>query len=148
MTPSVKLSSSPAELLQQGPLIDILISAARFELDERRAVGRDFPDWKVRALIDTGASVTIINPQIGKTCKLRQTSRARIVAVGGEAGEFPEHAAAISFPGSRLPSFDAVRVVACPIIRRPFFSCLIGRDILQRFRLIYDGRNGEVEIQA
>jgi len=49
------LSSSPAELLQQGPLIDILISATRFELDEGRAVGLDFPDWKVRALIDTGA---------------------------------------------------------------------------------------------
>src|SRR2546425_12513618 len=88
--PSVKLSSTPAGLLQQGPLIDILISATRFELDEGRAVGLDFAEWPVRALIDTGASVTIINPQIAKTCKLRQTSRARIVAVGGDAGEFPE----------------------------------------------------------
>ncbi len=34
--PSVKLSSTPAGLLQQGPLIDILISATRFELDEGR----------------------------------------------------------------------------------------------------------------
>ena len=144
----MKLSSTPAGLLQQGPLIDILISATRFELDEGRAVGLDFAEWPVRALIDTGASVTIINPQIAKTCKLRQTSRARIVAVGGDAGEFPEHAAAISFAGTDLPSFDAIRVVACPIIRRPFFSCLIGRDILQKFRLTYDGRTGEVEIRA
>ena len=146
--PSVKLSSTPAGLLQQGPLIDILISATRFELDEGRAVGLDFAEWPVRALIDTGASVTIINPQIAKTCKHRQTSRARIVAVGGDAGEFPEHAAAISFPGTDLPSFDAIRVVACPIMRRPFFSRLIGRDILQKFRLTYDGRTGEVEIRA
>jgi predicted aspartyl protease len=98
-------------------------------------------------MIDTGASVTIINPEIAKTCKLRWTGRAKIIAVGGMSGEFPEHAAAISFPGTELPSFSAIRVIACPIMRRPF-SCLIGRDILQKFRLVYDGRTGEVEMRA
>jgi hypothetical protein len=90
--------------------------------------------------------LTIINPEIAKTCKLRWTGRATIVAVGGMSGEFPEHAAAVSFPGSDLASFEIIRVVACPIIRRNF-SCLIGRDVLQRFRFIYDGRTGEIEIR-
>jgi len=92
----------------------------------------------VRALVDTGASLTIINPQIAATCKLS--------AVGGEAGEFPEYAAAISFPGNHLPGLDTTRVVACPIIRQPFFSCLIGRDIMRKWLFTYDGRTGEVEI--
>jgi hypothetical protein len=78
----------------------------------------------VRALVDTGASLTIINPQIAATCKLKQTGRQKISAVGGEAGEFPEYAAAISFPGNHLPGLDTTRVVACPIIRQPFFLAL------------------------
>lgn len=141
----MKWPRSPATLLQEGPHIPILVSATRFEVEEGRAVGLDFPEWPVQALIDTGASVTIVNPEVAKTCKLKWTGRAQIIAVGGVAGEFPEHAAAISFPGTSLASCDVIRVVACPIVRRPF-SCLIGRDILQRFRLIYDGRTGDVEI--
>jgi hypothetical protein len=144
----VKLSWTPSALFQQGPHIGILVSATKIELKEGRDVGLEFTELPVRALIDTGASVTIINPQIAATCKLRQTGRARIIAVGGEPGEYLEHAAAISFPGTGLPSLEAVRVVACPIIRQPYFSCLIGRDILQKWLLTYDGRRGEVEIQA
>jgi predicted aspartyl protease len=144
----VKLPFTPTALLQQGPHIAILVSATRWEIEEGRAVGLEFPELPVRALIDTGASLTIINPQIAATCKLKQTGHQKINAVGGEAGEYPEYAAAISFPGSELPSLDTTRVVACPIIRQPFFSCLIGRDILQKWLLTYNGRSGEVEIRA
>jgi len=144
----VKLSWTPSTLFQQGPHIGILISATKFELKEGRAVGLEFQELSVRALIDTGASVTVVNPEVAATCKLRYTGKARIVTVGGEPGEYREHAAAISFPGTTLPSFDAIRVVACPIIRQPYFSCLIGRDILQKWLLTYDGRRGHVEIQG
>jgi len=142
----VKLPFTPTSLLQQGPHIEILLSATRHEVEEGRNVGLEFPDMSVRALIDTGASLTIINPQIAATCKLRQTGRQKINAVGGTVGEHPEYAAAISFPRSELPSLDTIRVVACPIIRQPFFSCLIGRDILRKWLLKYDGRSGEIEI--
>lgn len=144
----MKLPFSAATLLQQGPHLAIVISATTFEVREGRSAGLDFPEWPVRALIDTGASLTIINPQIAATCKLKQTGRARINAVGGEAGEYPEYAAAISFPDSELPSLHATRVVACPIIRQPFYSCLIGRDILEKWLFLYDGRSGRVEIQC
>jgi predicted aspartyl protease len=144
----VKLSWTPSALFQQGPHIGILISATSFELEEGRKLGLTLPELHVRALIDTGASVTIVNPQIAATCKLRHTGSARIVAVGGEPGEYREHAAAISFPGTTLAKFDAIRVVACPIIRQPYFSCLIGRDILRKWFLSYDGQNGQVEIRS
>lgn len=134
-------------LLLQGPHIEILISATRPEVEEGRAIGLEFPEMSVRALIDTGASLTIINPQIAKQCRLRQTDTNKITTVGGQAGEYPAHAAAISFPRTELPSFDVIRVVACPIIRQQFFSCLIGRDILQKWLFTYDGRKGEIEIR-
>lgn len=138
----------PSALLQQGPHIEMLISATRPEVVEGRVVGLEFPEISVRALIDTGASLTIINPEIAQTCKLRQTDRNKINAVGGVAGEFPAYAASISFPGTELPSFDVIRVVACPIVKQRFFSCLIGRDILQKWLLNYDGKTGELEVRA
>ena len=144
----MKLTFTPTTLLQQGPHIAILVSATQWEVSEGRAVGLEFLELPVRALIDTGASLTIINPQIAVTCKLKQTGHQKINAVGGEAGEYPEYAAAISFPETGLPSLGTTRVVACPIIRQPFFSCLIGRDILRKWLFSYDGRTGEVEIQA
>lgn len=143
----VKLPFTRNVLLQQGPHIPILVSATQIEVEEGTALGLEFPKLPVRALIDTGASITVINPEIAATCKLKQTGYQRINAVGGDAGEYAEYAAAISFPGIALPSLDTARVVACPIIRQPFFSCLIGRDILQKWLLIYDGRSGEVELR-
>jgi predicted aspartyl protease len=144
----VKLPFTPTELILQGPHIAILISATRLEVEEGRPLGLEFPELPVHALIDTGASLTVINPEIAKTCKLKQTGHQKINAVGGKAGEYPAYAAAISFPGTNLPSLDATSVVACPIIRQPFFSCLIGRDIMRKWLLSYDGRTGEVEITA
>jgi hypothetical protein len=144
----LKLRPNPSTLLQVGPVIDILISTTRPELEEGRAIGLQFQELAVKALIDTGAALTIINPQVATSCKLLQTDWSMINSVGGLAGEYPAHAAAISFPGTNLPSFDVVRVVACPIIKQPFFSCLIGRDILRKWVLKYDGPNGELEIEA
>ena len=148
MMPVVKLPFTPTDLILQGPHIAILISATRVEVEEGRSLGLEFPELPVRALIDTGASLTVINPEIAKTCKLKQTGHQMINAVGGQAGEYPAYAAALSFPGTELPSLNATRVVACPIIRQPFFSCLIGRDIMRKWLFTYDGRNGEVEITA
>jgi predicted aspartyl protease len=135
-------------LLQQGPHIAILISRTPSELGEAKAAGLDLKELPVRALIDTGASLTLINPQIAATCQLTQTGNLKINAIGGEAGEFQEYAAAISFPGTDLPRLDLVRVVACPIIRQPHFACILGRDILRNWLLAYDGLNGKVEIRA
>jgi len=80
---------TPTALLQQGPHIAILVSATRWEVEEGRSVGLEFPELPVRALIHTGASLTIINPQIAATCKLKQTGHQKINAVGGEAGDTP-----------------------------------------------------------
>jgi len=51
--------------------IEILISTTRPELEEGRALGLEFRELSVHALIDTGASLTVINPQIASTCKLK-----------------------------------------------------------------------------
>lgn len=132
---------------QEGPCIFVSILTTSLELREGRAVGLEYPEpLRVRALIDTGASITVINPQVAQTCKLRLTGFANLLAAGS-AGRYPEHAAAIVFPDSDLKGFDAIKVVACPIVRQPY-SCLIGRDILSRWVLTYDGRKGKMTIKG
>lgn len=142
----VKFRYDASALLLEGPHLPIIISATKVELHEGRSLGLEFPELPVRALIDTGASITVINPEIAATCKLKQTGHQRVSTVGGAAGEYPEYAAAMAFPGTEIPSLNTIRVVACPIIRQPFFSCLIGRDIMQRWTLVYNGKTGEVQI--
>jgi len=142
--PSVRLSWAPAALLKDGPWIYINISAPEFEISEGRPLGLEFPQLTIKALIDTGASVTVVNPEVARTCKLRQTGVAQIVAAGS-SGTYAEHAAGISFPGTDLRRADPIRVIACSIVRQPV-SCLIGRDILQAWRFTYDGPAAQVEI--
>lgn len=142
-----KWRPDPNTLLRQGPHIEVVISRTQPELDNK-ASADEHRELAIRALIDTGASLTVINPQIAATCKLVQTDRVSITTVGGMKGDFPAYAAALSFPGRDLPALDIVRVVACPFIGQPFFSCLIGRDILRKWHMTYDGPNGEIEIRA
>ena len=144
----LKWRPNSSKLLLEGPHIEILVSTTRPEFEEGRAIGLEYQELRVHALIDTGASLTVINPQIATTCKLLQTDWNRITTVGGMAGSYPAYAAAISFPETDLPNFDVIRVVACPIMEQRFFSCLIGRDILRKWLLTYDGPNGEVELKA
>lgn len=142
---ALKLSFTPTTLQQDGPRIYVSISTTPFELKEGRAVGLDFPEpIQITALLDTGASITVINPQLAQTCKLRQTGFAELLAAGS-SGRYPEHAAAISFPRYGLRGFEAIKVVACPIVRQPY-SCLIGRDVMSRWALTYDGVGGHVTI--
>ena len=139
------LSPSRNELQQDGPCVVVAISAPRFEIEEGRGVGLEYPEpYRVRALIDTGAAVTVVNPELIKTCRLRHTGFAEIVAAGG-SGRYQELAAAIYFPDTDLVSIELIRVVACPIVRQPV-SCLIGRDILRRWRFLYNGTTGQVRI--
>ncbi len=99
----------------------------------------------ITALIDTGASRTVINPQVAATCGLRLTGEARISSAGHIAAR-PEYSGAIQFPGADLHEVDPISLVACPLPEQDV-SCLIGRDILERWNMTYDGRSGFVEVE-
>src|ERR1700730_17937659 len=98
MQSGVALSFSPRELQQLGPIISMIIGHPRLDLREATSLGFEIPEQRpVRALIDTGAAVTIINPELAETYKLRYTGPARINAAG-HTGDYREYAASISFP--------------------------------------------------
>jgi hypothetical protein len=137
----------PSNVLKdQGPRIQVAIGFDKLDLDEARQIGLEIPKpLIVMALIDTGSSITVVNPELAKTCKLRQTGMVSVSAVGN-IGDYPEYAASIQFPGNSLAGLDIVRIVSCSLIKQSV-SCLIGRDFLCRWRFSYDGRSGTVVIQ-
>jgi predicted aspartyl protease len=96
------------------------------------------------ALIDTGSSLTVVNPQVAATWKLRHTGFVEVSAAGNK-GRYRQYAAKISFPGTALKGFDVIPVVACPLPGQPI-SCLIGRDLLRRWQFTYNGRTGEYTV--
>ena len=139
-------SYSRVELRRTGPKIRVTIGHPRTEVEAAKRANIELKKpYTITALIDTGASRTVINPQLAATCGLRQTGQARISSAG-HVTERQEFAGAIHFPGQQLNGFDPMSLVACPLPEQDV-ACLLGRDVLERWNLTYDGRSGLVEVE-
>ena len=143
----VDLSQSRADLRRNGLKLRIIIGHPRPDIEAAQQAHAHLPPAQsIVGIIDTGSSVTVINPQVAETCALRQIGTTNVAAVGAKPAPRPEFAASISFPEHPLTGFDILRVVACPLPGQEGIACLLGRDILERWRLSYDGRTGEVTV--
>jgi class 3 adenylate cyclase/predicted aspartyl protease len=133
-------------LRQRGLKIRVEIGPSSAEVRRAKFAHRELKrPYTVTALIDTGASRTVISPQLATTCGLQQTGRVRISSVGRITDQ-PEFSGAIHFPDQALRGFDPVTLVACPL-PTPDVACILGRDVLAKWRLTYNGRTGEVQIE-
>lgn len=142
---SHQLSFIPSVLQKDGPRIFIEISAPSSDIKEGSAVGLEFPPaFGIHAVIDTGASLTVVNLEVVERYKLRATGFATVASIEKKE-RYRQHAAWIRFPDTKLRDFDGIPVVACKILQQPY-SCLIGRDILRNWLLTYSG-NGSISIQ-
>lgn len=139
-------SYSRSELRRSGPKIRISIGHPQITLEVAQEANLKLQaPFTITALIDTGASRTVINPQVAATCGLHQTGIVRI-STAGHITDRPEFAGAIQFPGQKLRGFDPISLVGCPLPEQDV-ACLLGRDVLERWNLTYDGRSGLVEVE-
>jgi hypothetical protein len=121
---------------------------SRDVIERQRAMGFDYPaPRQVRALLDTGASVTVISRTFAKYSKLFQTSEGTELRILGSSYRVGEHAGSISFPGTNLRPFELIRIVSGDFEREPNHACLIGRDILRNWLISFDGRAKRVTIE-
>lgn len=136
-----------SEVKDPGPLLDICVTNSPEILLAWREAGLECPPpVRFKALLDTGASTTIVSKKMANHCKLFQTGRAEVRALGA-SHICGEHAGSISFPGTVLKSFDNIRIVSGDFIREPYFACLIGRDILRHWSVSFDGPGNRVSIE-
>jgi len=116
-------------------------------IEAGRSIGLEYPaPIKMKALLDTGASVTVISKVFANHCKLFQTNEGSEIRAIGATHHCGEHAGAISFPGTGLRSLDPIRIVSAVFAKGRDYACLIGRDILRNWVITFDGKAGRVTI--
>ena len=129
-----------------GPCIDVVVMNSREVIDAGRIVGLEYPEpVKMKALLDTGAAITVISKTFAKYCKLLQTGETEI-RVLGSLHKCGEHAGAISFPGTNLRSFDPIRIISADFVQERHYAILIGRDILRNWTITFDARHKRVTV--
>jgi hypothetical protein len=143
----VELNWDPFDQADPGPCINVVVVNSRDVIEAGRAIGLEYPEPRpMRALLDTGASITVISKVYANTCKLFQTSEGSEITAIGATHRCGEHAGAISFPGTGLRSLDPIRIVSAVFARERSYAILIGRDILRNWLIAFDGRSKRVTI--
>lgn len=138
--------SDPAS--DPGPRIDVIISNSADVIAAGRKLGLEYPrSPAMKALLDTGASVTVISRVFANYCKLFQTSAGGKITAIGQEHPCGEHAGSISFPGTGLKPFPSVRILSAEFVKQQYYACLIGRDILRNWLVTFDGRSKRVTIE-
>jgi hypothetical protein len=130
-----------------GPCIDVIVMNSRDVIEGWRALGLECPEpLRMRALLDTGASVTVISKTFANYCRLFQTNEGSEITAVGTTHRCGEHAGAVSFPGTNLRPFDPIRIVSVDFVKERNYAILIGRDILRNWVITFDGRSKRVTI--
>ena len=143
----VELSWDPFDQTDPGPCIDVTVTNSRDVIEAGHAIGWEYPaPRRMRALLDTGASITVISRIFADNCKLFQTSEGSEITAVGHTLRCAEHAGAISFPGTKLRPLDPIRIVSAAFPKARHYAILIGRDILRNWVISFHGRSKRVTI--
>jgi hypothetical protein len=134
--------SSPRDLLLYGPRIKVKfgppILSPPLSSDALAPSLRD-RFFLTDALLDLGAGRTVLSPEAVRKAGLTKVDQASLTTVGGYLMA-DVYAASLQFP-SGLSPIDMIPVVCCELAN-PLFYCLLGRDVLSRWVLNYDGPIG------
>lgn len=116
------------DLQMNGAIVDVQLAPA----------GGGTPK-AVKAMIDTGASITAVYVPVGQAAALTQTGSTQLGGVGGTT-ESPIYAASVEIPqfGVKVDPLQIAGVLH-PL---PGVEMLIGRDLLHTLRLDYKGAAG------
>ena len=132
------LSNTLPDMLLAGPRLEVLIGVSEPTHQAIRETGQEPPEpVRVRALIDTGASTTVIAASLVPRLGLFPSGSKNILTPSCADHEAITYDISLYFPSHNMP-FPHVCVIAAPLDGQGI-SCLIGRDILSRGLLIYEG---------
>lgn len=136
---------SATHLRQTGPTIPITITVHDVLAQAMARQGKTVRPISGFALIDTGASSTLVDETVIKSLGINPVS-VRQVGTPSGAASMNIYPAKLSFPGTGLPDLSFNAVIASPhLLSGQNLVALIGRDILQHGSLHYNG-DGHVSI--
>ncbi len=110
----------------------------------RRGPPARAPPVAGRAIIDTGSSTTAISFEAAARLRLDPVGKMQI-GTGTDVVRAPTFAVSIAFPGHGV-TLDFDEAPGLPFAQ-PGQVAILGRDVLARARLVYDGPAGEVRLE-
>jgi hypothetical protein len=129
-----------------GPIVNAVVAPSQARQDALRAAGLPLPaPIRVRALIDTGASCTSIDPSVVAGLGLNPTGTAQVhtPSTGNTPHQALQYDVMIGIPGSdqsHPPAiFPTVPVITATLLGTQGFHALFGRDLLDDCVLVYNG---------
>lgn len=150
----VNVGTSPTPLALTGFTMQVSVSTPAI-------IKKADPDAKictetVMALFDTGASKTSIDIRLAEHLGLTPVGMSTSHTAAGPTMS-PNYAVDISFPGSRLSPFINLPIGSCKLplkigengeieLTQRNFGMLIGRDIMTRWNIVWDGPTSMVFI--
>jgi hypothetical protein len=146
--PGQALTPSPHHAFAvAGPIIRVQIEVASVLAQALQAANQPIPTPVLGiALIDTGASITSFDASIVSKLGINPNGVALVGTAGGSQQQ-STYQAKFTFPGTPIPGFEHPRVLGCnlagqTVLNRQPIIALIGRDILSKCVLVYNGPAG------
>jgi len=130
----------PSDLFQTGPVVELSIGISSLLEDQLKKEGKPIPPpIKVKAMIDTGATVTAISDKLAKTLQLEPIGVQTINTPSSQNVECGVYHVRLYFPENiGLES----NVLGAPL-KGQDIACLIGRNVLAHSVLVYIGRENQ-----
>ena len=110
------------DFVRSGPIVPIRI----------RSGGTTYP---LRGLIDTGATRTVLGEAVAAPLRLARVGTGKLTTAGGNVHGWIGLAA---LGIGALPA-HVIRLVVIQTVPWDEFDVLVGRDIVSRFRVVFDG---------
>lgn len=136
---------SREHLRASGPTIPVAITVSNILAEVLTKQGKVVASVNGLALIDTGASSTMIDEIVIRSLGVNQIS-FRDVGTPNGANPMNIYPAKLVFPGTGLPDLNFNGVLSSPYLKsQQNIIALIGRDILQHGSFTYNG-DGHISI--
>jgi len=133
------------QLTTGGPIVDILVGVSQPRQAAIQRAGLSVPQpIQIRALLDTGASCTCVDPSVLNKLGLAPTGIAPMhtPSTGSQAHVASQYDVSLILMHPML----TFTIHAAPVVEAQLaiqgIQGLIGRDVLSNCLLIYDGRAG------
>ena len=131
----------------RGAVINVEVGPTRLQVETRRKRGQSRVNPSIiQGLLDTGASVSAIDPFVVLALQLTPVGMADVHSP--TSGDDLEGRLLYRLRLGHIEPevggvFDALTVVGCDPLAANGYLMLIGRDVLDRCEFLYDGPKGE-----
>lgn len=128
-----------------GPLVDAFIAVSAAKRAALNLASQAIPQHQVvRALVDTGASCTCVDPSVLTALNLTPTGSTLVntPSTGSQPQTASTYDVSLTIPCGVHTAFavDTLEVVESLLVAQQGFHVLIGRDVLRHCHFSYDGR--------